>query len=132
MKSIRKCDYLFIRTIHLELNLMKHSNLWISRALDLTEGGCNLIFALGFKTSPRKTRDGNRTIAFMIPLCREALSVHILPWSHFPRPLTNMSRQSRFQHWQWSRRILAYGARILKISVPKTMYCLWETCLPHE
>ena len=67
------------RTIHLELNLMNHSNLWISRAMDLTEGGCNLIFALGFKTRPRKTRDGNRTIAFMIPLCREALSVQFRP-----------------------------------------------------
>ena len=68
-----------IRTIHVELNLMNHSNLWISRALDLTEGGCNLIFALGFKTRSRKTRDGNRTIAFMIPLCREALSVQFRP-----------------------------------------------------
>ena len=67
------------RTIHVELNLMNHSNLWISRAMDLTEGGCNLIFALGFKTRPRKTRDGNRTIAFMIPLCREALSVQFRP-----------------------------------------------------
>ena len=59
-------------------------------------------------------------------------ALHILPWSHFPRPLTNRSRQSRFQHWQWSRRNLVCGARILKILVPKTMYCLWETCLPHE
>ena len=48
----------FIRTIHFELNLMEHSNLWISRALDLIEGGCSLIFAVGFKTSPRKTCDG--------------------------------------------------------------------------
>ena len=70
---------LLVRTIHLELNLMNHSNLRISRALDLTEGGCNLIFALGFKTRPRKTRDGNRTIAFVIPLCREALSVQFRP-----------------------------------------------------
>ena len=59
-------------------------------------------------------------------------ALHFLPWSHFPRPLTNRSRQSRFQHWQWSRRNLACGARILKILVPKTMYCLWETCSPHE
>ena len=70
---------MYYRMIHLELNLMKHSNLWISRALDLTEGGSNLIFALGFKTRSRKTRDGNRTIAFMIPLCREALSVQFRP-----------------------------------------------------
>ena len=74
-----KLHCIYSRTIHLELNLMNHSNLRISRALDLTEGGCNLIFALGFKTSPRKTRDGNRTIAFMIPLCREALSVQFRP-----------------------------------------------------
>ena len=59
-------------------------------------------------------------------------ALHNLPWSHFPRPLTNRSRQSRFQHWQWSRRNLACGARILKILVRKTMYLLWETCLPHE
>jgi len=59
-------------------------------------------------------------------------ALHILPWSNFPRPLTNRSRQSRFQHWQWSRRILSCGARILKILIPKTMYILWETCLPHE
>ena len=49
---------MFIRTMDLELNLTDHSNLWISRALDLIERGCNLIFALGFKTSPRKTCDG--------------------------------------------------------------------------
>ena len=76
---VASIEQIQIRTIHLELNLMNHSNLRISRALDLTEGGCNLIFALGFKTRPRKTRDGNRTIAFMIPLCREALSVQFRP-----------------------------------------------------
>ena len=59
-------------------------------------------------------------------------ALNILPWVNFPRPLTNRSRQSRFQHWQWSRRNLACGARILKILVRKTMYPLWETCLPHE
>ena len=46
------------RVMHFELNLMEHSNLWISRALDLIEGGCSLIFAVGFKSSPRKTCDG--------------------------------------------------------------------------
>ena len=46
------------RVMHFELNLMEHSNLWISRALDLIEGGRSLIFAVGFKSSPRKTCDG--------------------------------------------------------------------------
>ena len=46
------------RVMHFELNLMEHSNLWISRALDPIEGGCSLIFAVGFKSSPRKTCDG--------------------------------------------------------------------------
>ena len=48
----------YTRMMHFELNLMEHSNLWISRAMDLIEGGRSLIFAVGFKSSPRKTCDG--------------------------------------------------------------------------
>ena len=50
--------YIFTRMMHFELNLMEHSNLWISRALNLIEVGRSLIFAVGFKSSPRKTCDG--------------------------------------------------------------------------
>ena len=99
----------------------------------LTENNLILISCLGHRKSASPL--GRTNLSKSGPNEPGNISCHalfILPWSHFPRPLTNRSRQSRFKHWQWSRGNLACGARILKILLPKTMYCVWETCPPHE
>ena len=71
----------YTSVLRYELNLMDPYKLLLCHALDLTDGGWSLIFAVLFKSRSRASREGKPGWATKFPLCRKGMGALVRPGS---------------------------------------------------